>query len=60
MTMVLGIVGSLVGGGLAFVLRLGTTPYDAAGWIFSVLGAIIVLALGFFGTTNSRTTSSLT
>lgn len=60
MTMVLGIVGSLVGGLLAFVLRLGTSPYEPAGWIFSILGAIILLALGFFGAKAGKRTSSLT
>lgn len=60
MTMMLGIVGSLVGGGLAYVLRLGISPYQPAGWIFSILGAIILLALGFFGSKSSKRTSSLT
>jgi len=49
-TILLGVTGSLLGGGLAYVLRLGTSPYEPAGWIFSVIGAIILLAMGFFGT----------
>jgi uncharacterized membrane protein YeaQ/YmgE (transglycosylase-associated protein family) len=49
-TILLGVTGSLLGGGLAYVLRLGTSPYQPAGWIFSILGAIILLAMGFFGT----------
>jgi uncharacterized membrane protein YeaQ/YmgE (transglycosylase-associated protein family) len=49
-TIVLGIVGSLVGGGLAYLLRLGTSPYQPGGWIMSIIGAIIVLSMGFFGT----------
>lgn len=49
-TIILGIVGSLVGGGLAFMLRLGTSPYEPAGWIMSVLGAIVLLWLGVLGT----------
>jgi len=53
-TIVLGIVGSLVGGGLAYLLRLGTSPYEPAGWIMSIVGAIIVLALGGLGM-RSRT-----
>lgn len=49
-TMMLGITGSLLGGGLAYVLRLGTAPYQPAGWIFSIVGAIVLLAMGFFAT----------
>lgn len=49
-TLMLGVTGSLLGGGLAYVLRLGTTPYQPAGWIFSIIGAIVLLAMGFFGT----------
>jgi len=45
----LGITGSLVGGGIAFMLRLGIYPYQPAGWIFSIVGAIVLLAMGFFG-----------
>ncbi len=47
-TMMLGIVGSLLGGGAAYVLRLATTPYQPAGWIFSIIGALILLSFGFF------------
>ncbi len=49
-TIMLGIVGSLVGGGIAYMLRLGTSPYEPAHWIMSVIGAIVVLAMGFFST----------
>jgi len=49
-TIILGIAGSLIGGGIAYMLRLGTSPYEPAGWIFSIIGAIILLAMGFFGT----------
>jgi uncharacterized membrane protein YeaQ/YmgE (transglycosylase-associated protein family) len=56
-TILLGICGSLVGGALAYVLRLGTIPYSPAGYIFSILGAIILLALGFFATSSRRTTN---
>lgn len=47
-TIMLGIVGSLVGGGVAYLLRLATSPYQPAGWVFSIGGAILLLALGFF------------
>ena len=42
-TMVLGIVGSLVGGTLAALLFGGTLALSAAGIIGSIIGAIIVL-----------------
>jgi uncharacterized membrane protein YeaQ/YmgE (transglycosylase-associated protein family) len=45
-TIVLGILGSLLGGGIAYLLRLGTSPYEPAGWIFSIVGAIILLTIG--------------
>ena len=44
-TMVLGIVGSLVGGTLAALLFGGTLALSAAGIIGSIIGAIIVLAI---------------
>lgn len=53
-TMLLGVTGSLVGGGLAWVLRLGTTPYEPAGWILSILGAILLLVFGFFSNRPRR------
>jgi len=49
-TIILGIVGSLLGGGLAYVLRLGIEPYQPAGWIMSIVGAILLLFLGVLGT----------
>jgi uncharacterized membrane protein YeaQ/YmgE (transglycosylase-associated protein family) len=42
-TILLGIVGSLIGGGVAFVLGLGIHPYEPSGWIFSILGAVLLL-----------------
>jgi uncharacterized membrane protein YeaQ/YmgE (transglycosylase-associated protein family) len=49
-TILLGIVGSLVGGAIAFMLHLGMTPYQPGGWIISIIGAVILLWMGFFGT----------
>lgn len=49
-TIMLGILGSLLGGGIAYLLRLGMTPYQPGGWIMSILGAIILLAMGAFST----------
>ena len=48
-TMVLGILGSLLGGGLAFLLNLGTSPYQPGGWILATVGSILLLAFGWFG-----------
>jgi uncharacterized membrane protein YeaQ/YmgE (transglycosylase-associated protein family) len=51
MTMVLGIVGSLIGGfiswGLGFADAEGG-PFQGAGWIMSLIGAVIVVWLGLF------------
>jgi len=44
MTMLLGIVGSLAGGFLSWVFTGGIdNPYHPAGWIMSVIGAILVV-----------------
>lgn len=47
MTIVLGILGALLGGAIAYLLHFGTRPYQPAGWIFAILGAIVLLVLGF-------------
>ncbi|HEU5287342.1 MAG TPA: GlsB/YeaQ/YmgE family stress response membrane protein [Candidatus Limnocylindria bacterium] len=44
-TMVLGIIGSFVGGTLAALLFGGTLDLNAAGLIGSIIGAIIVLLI---------------
>ena len=44
LTIVLGIVGALVGGWLGRVLGL-YRPGDAAGFIMAIVGAIVILAL---------------
>ncbi len=48
-TIVLGIAGSLIGGGLAYLLHLGARPFEPAGWILSIIGAVILLAAGVLG-----------
>lgn len=55
MTMILGIIGSLVGGLISWALPFGNAndPYHPAGWIMAVVGALIVLALA--GMANRRT-----
>jgi uncharacterized membrane protein YeaQ/YmgE (transglycosylase-associated protein family) len=49
-TVVLGVLGSLVGGGIAYVLKLGTSPYEPGGWILATVGALVLLVGGWFGT----------
>jgi uncharacterized membrane protein YeaQ/YmgE (transglycosylase-associated protein family) len=45
MTMVLGVVGSFVGGGLSYLLFGGGTGFQPSGLIMSVVGAVILLAV---------------
>lgn len=47
MTMLLGIVGSIAGGMLSWLFTGGPDqPYEPAGWIMSVIGAILVVFIG--------------
>jgi len=48
-TVILGVLGSLVGGGIAYLLNLGTSPYEPGGYILATLGAVVLLAFGWFG-----------
>ena len=50
MTMVLGIVGSLVGGFIAwgFGFRPDRGPFEGAGWIMSIIGALIVVWISLY------------
>lgn len=54
-TIVLGVLGSLVGGGIAYLLQLGTSPYEPGGWVLATVGALVLLVGGWFGT-RSRVT----
>jgi uncharacterized membrane protein YeaQ/YmgE (transglycosylase-associated protein family) len=45
MTIVLGIVGSLVGGFIGYMFMGGGDPLQPSGWIMSIIGAVIVLGL---------------
>jgi uncharacterized membrane protein YeaQ/YmgE (transglycosylase-associated protein family) len=54
-TIILGIVGSLLGGGLAYLLRLGTSPYEPGGWILATVGALVLLVFGWFGSRSRAT-----
>jgi len=48
-TILLGVVGSLLGGGLAYLLNFGRDPYQPGGWIMATIGAILLLVFGWFG-----------
>jgi uncharacterized membrane protein YeaQ/YmgE (transglycosylase-associated protein family) len=50
MTMVLGIVGSLVGGLISWLLGYDPEdgPFRAAGWIMSIIGALIVVWVALY------------
>jgi uncharacterized membrane protein YeaQ/YmgE (transglycosylase-associated protein family) len=52
-TILLGIIGSVVGGLIAYALKLGTDPYQPGGWILSIIGAVIAL-LGYYWLTGTR------
>jgi uncharacterized membrane protein YeaQ/YmgE (transglycosylase-associated protein family) len=53
-TMLLGIVGSVVGGLIAYALRLGSEPYAPADWLLSIVGAVLAL-LGYYWLTEAKT-----
>src|SRR4051794_6840844 len=59
-TMILGIVGSFVGGFISFAL--GFRPEDGAfhgsGWIMSIVGSLIVVWCGLFLASHSGTTGT--
>ncbi len=44
-TILLGVTGSLIGGFVSWLL-FGGHPLQASGWIMSILGAVLVLAIG--------------
>jgi uncharacterized membrane protein YeaQ/YmgE (transglycosylase-associated protein family) len=56
MTMLLGIVGSFVGGGISYLIfGAGTGYMQPAGWIMSFIGAVIVLAVYSYAQTKKTT-----
>jgi uncharacterized membrane protein YeaQ/YmgE (transglycosylase-associated protein family) len=57
-TMILGIVGSLVGGLLAWTAGFGPIdrgPFDGSGWIMSIVGAMLVVWASLLIANRSRT-----
>lgn len=57
MTIVLGVIGSLVGGFIAWMF-VGGEPLQGSGFIMSILGAVIVLGL-YIAMTRSRTARNI-
>ncbi len=53
-TIALGVTGSLLGGAVAYLLGYGTSVTQGAGWLLSILGAIILLAFGVFAGSPRR------
>jgi uncharacterized membrane protein YeaQ/YmgE (transglycosylase-associated protein family) len=50
-TMLLGVIGSRVGGFISWIFSGGPSePFHAAGWIMSIVGAILVVWIGGFAT----------
>jgi len=46
MTMVLGVAGSFVGGGLSYLLfGAGEGAFQPSGWIMSIIGAVVLLLI---------------
>jgi uncharacterized membrane protein YeaQ/YmgE (transglycosylase-associated protein family) len=54
---VLGLAGSVIGGVIAYILHLGTEPYEPGGWVLSIIGAVIAL-LGWYWVVGRRTTAN--
>jgi uncharacterized membrane protein YeaQ/YmgE (transglycosylase-associated protein family) len=42
-TILVGIVGSFVGGGLSWLIFGANDPYNPSGWIMSIVGALVLL-----------------
>ena len=57
-TMALGIVGSLLGGfiGWAFGFDPGEGPFQGAGWIMSIIGALVAVWIALYASGRRRTT----
>jgi uncharacterized membrane protein YeaQ/YmgE (transglycosylase-associated protein family) len=55
-TMVLGIVGSFVGGLISWLFGFDPQdgPFQGAGWIMSLLGALIVVWLALYASSRRR------
>jgi uncharacterized membrane protein YeaQ/YmgE (transglycosylase-associated protein family) len=47
-TILLGITGSLLGAGAAYIVGFGISPTHAASWIMSVIGAVALVSVPAF------------
>ena len=54
MTMLVGVVGSLAGGLLAWALTGADDPYQPAGWIMSIVGAVLLVWLLYAASVSRR------
>ena len=53
-TLVLGLIGSVVGNGIYNLIANGNLEFALGGWWASILGAIVVLAIYVFATGSKR------
>jgi uncharacterized membrane protein YeaQ/YmgE (transglycosylase-associated protein family) len=53
-TVSLGILGALVGGGIAFALHWANSPYAPGGWLLAIAGAVLALTVTAYGTRTRR------
>ena len=44
-TVLVGVVGSFIGGAISYALFGAQGPYEPSGWIMSIIGAIVLLLL---------------
>ena len=51
----LGVLGSVVGGGMAYMLGWGTDPWQGAGWLTSIAGSVLLLTVNAYAA-KPRTT----
>jgi uncharacterized membrane protein YeaQ/YmgE (transglycosylase-associated protein family) len=56
-TMVLGIVGSFLGGFISWMFGFDPAegPFQDSGWIMSIVGAVVVVWIGLFAASRSST-----
>ena len=54
-TILLGITGSLLGGGVAYLLGYAASPREGSGWILSILGAVVLLSVAGYMRRSPRT-----
>jgi uncharacterized membrane protein YeaQ/YmgE (transglycosylase-associated protein family) len=59
MTIVLGVIGSLLGGFAGYLVLGEGDPLQPSGWIMSIIGAVVILALYIAVTRRERPASRL-